>query len=789
MHSVGNETARDRQDTNDHYGFDSLSAMANYYASDPTIAEAINEYADGDGVIRDFNNKDSKSNLEKDPTAWQSERLDTIQHEKNAILSSPIGSDKTRVFNNMDLKSNLEKDPTAWQSECLETIRHEKNVILSSPTGSGKTRVFLNWAKEKKEQAELEGGKHKVYITAPIKALSNQRFRELKEQGVKVGLETGDIKDVPEDADYICCTQEIYTNKYLEDEDATLIMDEFHYIFEDNRRARTYIDSLHSSKAQNMLLASATFGNTNKFSAYVNNASGRNFYNYENDKRITGLEYKGEIDPDEIKDALVVAFSAKNCRMIADSIWYQREKSDSTTQVNIDSIASGMQIKNDDLVTDCKSGIAYYYGSMLPKEKLFVEQLFENRLIDTVVGTDALALGVNFPVQKVVFAQLAKYYDGPISKNLFEQLSGRAGRKGYYDNGEVFYCDFGVEAYNYDTSDLFRDLIEKSNEDAVIGLTPNIKNLLMGKTTIAEEASYISRFSTMEYDEDEVSEEISNTIDYILSYRLHGSGSGLERIMYGYDKESLRARIGVFEKGQHGIELARKLLAITKDNLRIDKNIEEYRSLRVVLEALEKTKDITASFDVSSCDGGLEQCIVELTRDKDNPRTMGYEDILSFNYDNLSDEEQKYTRSYKGLVLPLIELLDNNRELFQSQLNAYEERLCNDFQDVIKLQEEFKDGIKMAYFDEFDAETNCQVFESILKGYDTEQIIEGFCESFSDLLQFRKYFRQLPKKYRKNINFGTIEQRINEIDSTALESDRTDIRQFIKINQGNEEGE
>ncbi len=29
----------------------------------------------------------------------------------------------------------------------------------------------------------------------------------------------------------------------------------------------------------------------------------------------------------------------------------------------------------------------------------------------------------------MVFAQLAKYYEGPVSKNLFDQLSGRAGKK------------------------------------------------------------------------------------------------------------------------------------------------------------------------------------------------------------------------------------------------------------------------------------------------------------------------------------------------------------------------
>ena len=73
-----------------------------------------------------------------------------------------------------------------------------------------------------------------------------------------MGLETGDIKNVPNNCDFICCTQEIYTNKYSELENVTLIMDEFHYIFENPSRARTYIDALHDSKAKNVLLCSAT---------------------------------------------------------------------------------------------------------------------------------------------------------------------------------------------------------------------------------------------------------------------------------------------------------------------------------------------------------------------------------------------------------------------------------------------------------------------------------------------------------------------------------------------------
>lgn len=74
--------------------------------------------------------------------------------------------------------TNDEKIGPEWQEECSNYIKNSNYVILSSPTGSGKTNVFLKWAKEKKERP--------IFITAPIKALSNQRWRELQEAGFKV---------------------------------------------------------------------------------------------------------------------------------------------------------------------------------------------------------------------------------------------------------------------------------------------------------------------------------------------------------------------------------------------------------------------------------------------------------------------------------------------------------------------------------------------------------------------------------------------------------------------------
>lgn len=398
----------------------------------------------------------------------------------------------------------------SWQKDCSESIRNQQNVILSSPTGSGKTKVFLEWAHTRQEKP--------IIITAPIKALSNQRYRELLDAGYTVGLETGDIKNVPDNCDFICCTQEIYTNKYSELENVTLIMDEFHYIFENPSRARTYIDALHDSKAKNVLLCSATLGDISKLKEYVDRVSERDFFAYENDSRLTSLFYEGNINSDDIRNSLIVTFSRRNIKNILYSLYLSRKMQDDETLEAIERLAEDDKIDNYEFLNNARKGISGYYGGLLPKEKLFIEKCFEQGMIDTVVGTDALALGVNFPVENVIFAQLTKYHEGPISKNLFEQLAGRAGRKGFFDEGHVYYCsDFAgfCESWEYDTKDLFGKILEKSNEDVSISLTPNIKNILLDRRTIEEEVEFISKFSTIEVSVDKTFGYISDMIDYI----------------------------------------------------------------------------------------------------------------------------------------------------------------------------------------------------------------------------------------------------------------------------------
>lgn len=411
-----------------------------------------------------------------------------------------------------------------WQNDCLKEIRDEKNIILTSPTGSGKTKVFLEWALNKPERP--------IFITAPIKALSNQRYRELKSLGCTVGIETGDIKDIPEKSEFICCTQEIYTNKYINTEKSTLIIDEFHYIFENIDRTRTYIDALKNSKAQNIFICSATLGNLSKLNSYVNKVTNKNFYLYKNEQTLTKIIYKESIDKEKIKDSLVIAFSEANCLEIAEEICSIRRKITTVSEkcntkyqqnfIKIKELLNKYHINNHNLKGYLQYGISVYYSNLLPKEKFFIEKIFEERLIDTVVGTDALALGVNFPVKNVVFAQLEKPHAGVISKNLFQQLAGRAGRKDYFDEGYVYYCrGFFINSGRYYISDLYSYLLNKENEDIYILLTPLISNVLKGKTSIDDEVKYISDFSTENVNINKIKADITRQVKYVKKYKIY----------------------------------------------------------------------------------------------------------------------------------------------------------------------------------------------------------------------------------------------------------------------------
>jgi ATP-dependent RNA helicase DOB1 len=74
-----------------------------------------------------------------------------------------------------------------FQAQAIDYIEKEESVLVAAHTSAGKTTV-AEYAIAK----SLNNGQRVVY-TSPIKALSNQKFRDLQEEFGDVGLMTGDI--------------------------------------------------------------------------------------------------------------------------------------------------------------------------------------------------------------------------------------------------------------------------------------------------------------------------------------------------------------------------------------------------------------------------------------------------------------------------------------------------------------------------------------------------------------------------------------------------------------------
>lgn len=290
-----------------------------------------------------------------------------------------------------------------WQEKALEKIAG-KNAILSAPTGSGKTWVAYIWAGLMSRDGTPQMPEGRVIFTAPIKALSNERYLELKSMGFDVGLETGDFKKNA-GAEVLCCTQEIYTLKYAHIPGQKVIIDEFHFIFNDPERARAYIDGLRrTDEESDILVMSATFGNPDKVRAYLEEMARRDFTLFETENRVTKLVYKQRgLRFNQIHDALVFAFSKKGVEWIAAQIAKTRRKVERDKRARLREMSQILEVEK--VPETMLRGVGMYFGSMLPKEKLLVEMAFRERIIDVVAGTDALSLGVNLPAETVVFGR------------------------------------------------------------------------------------------------------------------------------------------------------------------------------------------------------------------------------------------------------------------------------------------------------------------------------------------------------------------------------------------------
>ena len=115
-----------------------------------------------------------------------------------------------------------------FQQKSVEVMEQRESVMVAAHTSAGKTVVA-----EYAIAMALRDGQRVVY-TSPLKALSNQKFRELKEEFTDVGLMTGDTV-INETASCLVMTTEVlrsmlYRGGEVMREVGWVIFDEIHYM-------------------------------------------------------------------------------------------------------------------------------------------------------------------------------------------------------------------------------------------------------------------------------------------------------------------------------------------------------------------------------------------------------------------------------------------------------------------------------------------------------------------------------------------------------------------------------
>lgn len=380
----------------------------------------------------------------------------------------------------------------AFQEQAINAVRGNTSVIVAAPTGSGKTVIADHVIDD-----ALSRGQHVIY-TAPIKALSNQKYRDFSEEySDLVGIITGDVSINPH-APIRIMTTEIYRNTLLDQPDdildaAWIIFDEVHYL-DDEERGTVWEESIIlTPRSTRILCLSATVPNVQEIADWMEQVLDRQTTViieterpvplhfkfqcqgkiYDSFRRIRTDAYRGfssgrrrelrhrkKIIPNRLTQLIshIIANDELPCIYFAFGRRLTEELAEKTLGFQLVSPEERLGIehryvelcRNSNLVHEASAqrmqkfirhGIAFHHAGMLPSLKEVIEKLFTEKCIKFIYTTETFALGINMPARCVVFDSLRKFYRSgfdTLKTRDFYQMAGRAGRRGMDEEGSVY---------------------------------------------------------------------------------------------------------------------------------------------------------------------------------------------------------------------------------------------------------------------------------------------------------------------------------------------------------------
>nr|CAD7576251.1 unnamed protein product [Timema californicum] len=414
--------------------------------------------------------------------------IPVLNISETATVKGPTSSQWAEVIDVSepvrDFHQKIPDMAKTWDFE-LDIFQKQEhsNVFVAAHTSAGKT-VVAEYA-----IALSQRNKTRAVYTSPIKALSNQKYRDFKNTFGDVGLITGDFQ-INQTASCLIMTTEILRSMLYRGSEVCrdleyVIFDEVHYI-NDSERGHVWEEVLILlPKHVSIVMLSATVPNTLEFAGWVGRTKQKKMFVISTPKRPVPLQHylytgsggksKSEmfllLDQDGrfIDQGYAAAVAAKKSRETSfkssygpknprsqlnpkqeKTMWVglidHLRKEDKLPVVAFTLSRNRCDQTSESLTTVVKmqsllmQGIGIHHSGILPILKEIVEMLFQEGKVKLLFATETFAMGVNMPARTVLFDSVRKF-DGIEMRNLlpaeYIQMAGRAGRRGLDKTGTV----------------------------------------------------------------------------------------------------------------------------------------------------------------------------------------------------------------------------------------------------------------------------------------------------------------------------------------------------------------
>ena len=286
--------------------------------------------------------------------------------------------------------------PDNPKDEYIITRRMKRKIYIHlGDTNTGKTYNAVE---------RLKTAKKGVYLS-PLRILALENYDKLNNEGIVCDLMTGEEEIIKENSTHVSCTIEKVNLKQSYD---IAVIDEIQMI-SDTQRGIAWSRAVLGLRCNEIHICGA----------------------------MNAKELLIKI-LDDCEDEYEIEEYYRNIPLIVESKNFSYNDVQEGDAIVVFSKKRVLEIAQDYSNKNIKTSIIY--GDLPPEVRKMQYEQFINKENKVLVTTDAIGMGVNLPIRRIIFMSIRKF-DGEEVRELtsqeVKQIAGRAGRKGIYDTGYV----------------------------------------------------------------------------------------------------------------------------------------------------------------------------------------------------------------------------------------------------------------------------------------------------------------------------------------------------------------